>query len=103
MSPNEKSQYVDQRMQPLERLFALGMLPADVVLEELRNAQIEMNLTTTVNDKTIESVKGKYQKDLAPQNDPFGGIYQAEDDSAPQDDQTETADRDEPQQMEVES
>lgn len=103
MSPNEKSQYVDQRMQPLERLFALGMLPADVVLEELRNAQIEMNLTTTVNDKTIESVKGKYQKDLAPQNDPFGGIYQAEDDSAPQDDQTETADRDEPQQTEVES
>ena len=103
MSPNEKSQYVDQRMQPIERLFALGMLPADVVLEELRNAQIEMNITTTVNDKTIDAVRGKYQKDLQPQNDPFGGIYQAEDDAAPQDNQIEIADKDELEQTEVES
>ena len=38
-----------------------------------------MDLTTTVNDKTIDAVRGKYQKDLQPQNDPFGGIYQADD------------------------
>lgn len=79
ISQNEKAEVIDKRLQPLERLFALGMLPADAVLEGLRNAQIEMNLTTTVNDKTIDAVRGKYQKDLQPQNDPFGGIYQADD------------------------
>ena len=79
MSPNEKAEVIDKRLQPLERLFALGMVPADTVLEELRNTQIEMNMTATINDKTIDAVRGKYQKDLAPQNDPFGGIYQADD------------------------
>lgn len=79
MSPNEKAEVIDKRLQPLERLFALGMVPADAVLEELRNTQIEMNMTATINDKTIDAVRGKYQKDLAPQNDPFGGIYQADD------------------------
>lgn len=79
MSPNEKAEVIDKRLQPLERLFALGMVPADAVLKELRNAQIEMNMTATINDKTIDAVRGKYQKDLAPQNDPFGGIYQADD------------------------
>lgn len=76
MTPAEKADAVDRRMQPIERLFAANVIPAEVVLNALTDAQIEFNITRSVSDVHVDSVRGKYSKDLQPQQmNPFGGMY----------------------------
>jgi len=75
--PNERGSIIDQQIQPLERMFQANLLPGDAVLEALRNAQISMDITTTIRDEHINKVRGKYAKDLEQGNvDPFGGAMQ---------------------------
>lgn len=74
MSPGDKADVIDKREQILERLFAAGVIPADVLLEGVRNAQTELNVTSTISDEVVAAVKGKYQRDLQPIADPFGGF-----------------------------
>jgi hypothetical protein len=35
-----------------------------------------MNVTSSITDDDINAVKGKYLKDISPQADPYGGIFQ---------------------------
>lgn len=74
MTPEQKSAIVDQRSQTLERLFVAGILPADAVLEGIRTAELEAALTSAIKDSHLEKMRGKYQKDVSPQGDPFGGL-----------------------------
>ena len=75
--PNERGSIIDQQIQPLERMFQANLLPGDAVLEALRNAQISMDITTTIRDEHINKVRGKYARDLEQGNvDPFGGAMQ---------------------------
>ena len=76
MTPNDKADVVDKQTAYLERLFQANVIPADSLLLGVRNAQNEVGITTTITDENIEAVKGKYLKDLSPQADPFGGIFQ---------------------------
>ena len=76
MTPGEKADVVDRREQVLERLYMANVIPADTFLEGVRNAQLEVGITPSITDDNIAAVKGKYQRDLAPQADPFGGIFQ---------------------------
>ena len=76
MSPVEKSDLIDKQSQYLERLFQAGIIPADTVLTGVRNAQNDMNVTSSITDDDINAVKGKYLKDISPQADPYGGIFQ---------------------------
>lgn len=76
-TPQDKASIVDQTLQPLERLFQANLLPGDAVLEAVRNAQVSMDMTSTIRDEHIQHVRGKYAKDLeAGQADPFGGAMQ---------------------------
>lgn len=76
MTINEKADVIDKQSQHLERLFQAGVIPADTLLNGVRNAQAEMNIQSTITDDDVEAMKGKYLKDLQPQADPFGGIFQ---------------------------
>lgn len=76
MTPNDKADVVDKQTAYLERLFQANVIPADSLLLGVRNAQNEVGVTTTITDENVEAVKGKYLKDLSPQADPFGGIFQ---------------------------
>lgn len=76
MTPNDKADVVDKQTAYLERLFQANVIPADSLLLGVRNAQNEVGITTTITDENIEAMKGKYLKDLSPQADPFGGIFQ---------------------------
>lgn len=76
MTPNDKADVVDKQTAYLERLFQANVIPADSLLLGVRNAQNEVGITTTITDENVEAVKGKYLKDLSPQADPFGGIFQ---------------------------
>lgn len=77
IAPSEKSQIVDSQIQPLERMFQANLIPGDALLEALRNAQIAMDITSTIRDEHIEKVRGKYQRDLEQSNvDPYGGAMQ---------------------------
>lgn len=62
--PSERTSIIDQTLSPLERLFEKNLLPGDALLEAVRNAQLSMDMTTTITDEHISKVKGKYQKDL---------------------------------------
>lgn len=76
--PNEKEDIVDKRENIMERLFQLGILPADAVLEAVRQAQMELGMKTSITDEMVENMKGKYQKDVNPNggDDPFGGVQE---------------------------
>lgn len=75
LTPTEKADIIDKQSQYLERLFQAGVLPADSLLNGVRNAQTEVGVTSTITDDDVEAMKGKYMKDLAPQSDPFGGVF----------------------------
>lgn len=77
LSPTEKADIIDKQSQYLERLFQAGVLPADSLLNGVRNAQTEVGVTSTITDDDVSAMKGKYFKDLSPQPDPFGGILGA--------------------------
>ena len=70
------------------------MLPADSLLNGVRNTQIDVGITSTITDDDVEAMKGKYMKDLAPQSDPFGGVFEGNAQGEAQD-ATETADESE--------
>lgn len=76
MTSGEKAEVIDKQSQYLERLFQSGVIPADTLLNGVRNAQADMNVQSSITDDDINAVKGKYLKDLSPQADPFGGIFQ---------------------------
>ena len=76
MTPGEKADVIDKQTAYLERLFQANVLPAESLLEGVRNAQLQMGVTTTITDENVDAVRGKYLKDLAGQADPFGGIFQ---------------------------
>ena len=73
----EKASIIDQTLGPMERLFQANLIPGDVVLESVRNAQISMDITSSISDENIEKVKGKYQNDLMNNADPYGGAMQS--------------------------
>lgn len=75
--PTEKGQIIEQQLGPLERLFQANLIPGDVVLEAMRNAQASLDITSTIRDEHIQKVRGKYYNDLQPQADPYGGAMQA--------------------------
>lgn len=77
ITAQDKADIVDRQVQIAERLFQSNILPADAVLKCYRDAQLGLDLTPVVTDEYIEQVKGKYQKDLQPEADPFGGAMQA--------------------------
>ena len=62
----------------------------------VRNAQNEVGITTTITDENVEAVKGKYLKDLSPQADPFGGIFQGNEENEQEPEQTPEQQPDEP-------
>jgi phage-related protein (TIGR01555 family) len=74
--PDQKAQLIDQRVGVMERLFQANLVPGDAVLESLRTAQQEMDITTNITDEYINHVKGKYFNDLQQQADPYGGAMQ---------------------------
>jgi hypothetical protein len=76
MTPTEKADLIERSSQYLERLFQAGVIPADTLLNGVRNSQLDVGITSTITDDNIESVKGKYIKDISPQADPFGGMFQ---------------------------
>jgi hypothetical protein len=76
MTPTEKADLIERSSQYLERLFQAGVIPADTLLNGVRNSQLEVGITSTITDDDVNAVKGKYLKDLSPQADPFGGIFQ---------------------------
>ena len=75
MTPTEKADLVDKQSGYLERLFQAGVLPADSLLSGVRNAQLDVGIVSTITDENVEAVKGKYLKDLQPNTDPFGGVF----------------------------
>lgn len=80
LTPVEKAEIIDRRIQPIERLFAMNAIPAESLLNELRSVQSELDITSTVTDAQIDAVRGKYSKDLAPvQAGPFDGMFDAAD------------------------
>lgn len=83
MTPDQKAEIVDKQSQYLERLFQAGVLPADSLLNGVRNAQTEVGITSTITDDDVEAMKGKYMKDLAPQADPFGGVFEGASETQP--------------------
>ena len=88
MTPNDKADVVDKQTAYLERLFQANVIPADSLLLGVRNAQNEVGITTTITDENVEAVKGKYLKDLSPQADPFGGIFQGNEGNEQEPEQT---------------
>lgn len=76
LPPDQKAQLIDQRVGVMERLFQANLVPGDAVLESLRTAQQEMDVTTNITDEYINHVKGKYFNDLQQQADPYGGAMQ---------------------------
>lgn len=76
MTQGEKADVIDKQTAYLERLFQANVLPAESLLEGVRNAQLQMGVTTTITDDNVDAVRGKYLKDLSMQADPFGGIFQ---------------------------
>lgn len=91
MSPAEKADVVDKQSQYLERLFQANVIPADVLLSGVRDAQLDVGITTPIKDEYIEKVRGKYLKDLSAQADPFGGAFQGREQIVPpEDNETQT-------------
>ena len=75
LTPNEKAEIVDKQSGYLERLFQAGVIPADTLLTGVRNAQNDVGIVSTITDENVDAVKNKYLKDLQPQADPFGGVF----------------------------
>lgn len=77
-TPQDKAQIIDQQLAPLERLFQANLIPGNVVLEAFRNSQEALDITSTITDKDIELVRGKYLNELQNGNaDPYGGAMQS--------------------------
>ena len=74
LPPSERQQLVDATSNLLERLFQANLIPADAVLNGIRNTQRDQDITTTITDKMVEKVKDKYMKDLSGGSDPYGGM-----------------------------
>jgi hypothetical protein len=75
--PQEKCSIVDQTLNPMERLFQANLIPGEVILKTVRDAQIYVGLTSSITDENIEKVTGKYMNDLQNNADPYGGAMQA--------------------------
>lgn len=75
ISSQEKYQIVDTGAQVLERLFAANVIPADALLNGIRNVQTEVGIITSISDGMVDNVQGKYARDMDKQGDPFGGIF----------------------------
>lgn len=89
ITPTEKADLIERSSQYLERLFQAGVIPADTLLNGVRNSQLEVGITSTITDDNVNAVKGKYLKDLSPTADPFGGIFQGVEGEQPEIGQTE--------------
>jgi hypothetical protein len=76
MMESDKMQIVDQQYNTLERMFQANLIPADAVLEAIRDTQNSLDLTSPIKDEHIEHVRGKYMNDLQQQADPYGGAMQ---------------------------
>lgn len=74
MSLSDKEDVVDKRESTMEKLFQLGIVPADAVLNAVRNVQSELGLKSTIDDEMVKKMTGKYLKDINPTEDPFGGV-----------------------------
>jgi phage-related protein (TIGR01555 family) len=83
INPQEKYQIVDTGAQVLERLFAANVIPADALLNGIRNAQTDVGIITSIPDEVVEQMKGKYARDMDKQGDPFGGIFPQDNTQAP--------------------
>lgn len=96
MSLSDKEDVVDKRESIMEKLFQLGIVPADAVLNAVRNVQSELGLKTTIDDDMVKAMTGKYLKDINPQEDPFGGVGEnsndLENDESSDDGDTENGD-----------
>lgn len=75
MTPTEKQDVIDKQCAYMERLFALGIIPGDTLLNAVRNAQQDMGIASTITDENIEAMRNKYHKDVNPTADPFGGAF----------------------------
>lgn len=84
MTPGEKADIIDKQSQYLERLFQAGVIPGDTLLKGVRNAQNDMGVTSSITDDDVNAMKGKYLKDIAPQADPYGGIFQGGEEVEPE-------------------
>ena len=60
------------------------MIPGDTLLTGVRNAQNDMGVTSSITDDDVNAMKGKYLKDIAPQADPYGGIFQGNEEIEPE-------------------
>ena len=77
-TPQDKASIIDTTLAPIERLFQANLVPGNVVLEAFRNAQDALDITSTITDKDIEMVRGKYLNELQNGNaDPYGGAMQS--------------------------
>ena len=76
MMESDKMQIVDQQYNTLERMFQANLIPADAVLEAIRDTQNSLDLTSPIKDEHIAKVRGKYMNDLQQQADPYGGAMQ---------------------------
>ena len=81
MTPNEKQEVIDKQSAYMERLFSMGLIPGDTLLNAVRNAQSDMGIASTITDEDVESMKGKYLKDVSPQADPFSGAFGGDNES----------------------
>lgn len=75
LATQEKYQIIDTSSQTLERLYQANIIPADALLNGIRNTQTEVGVVSTITDEMVDSVKGKFLKDMDKQGDPFGGIF----------------------------
>lgn len=73
----DKLSIIDQHSGAMERLFQSNLVPGDVVLECMRNAQLSHDIVSPIRDEDIEKVKGKFMNDLQQQADPYGGAAQS--------------------------
>lgn len=76
MTQADKMQIVDQQYNTLERMFQANLIPADAVLESVRDTQKSLDLTSPIKDEHIDHVRGKYMNDLQQNADPYGGAMQ---------------------------
>lgn len=76
-TPQDKADIIDRQVQLYERLFQANLIPAETVLEAARNAQLSLDVVSSISDDDVAKVRGKYFNDLQQQADPFGGAMQA--------------------------
>ncbi len=102
-TPQDKADIIDRQVQLYERLFQANLIPAETVLEAARNAQLSLDVTSSISDEDVQKVRGKYFNDLQQQADPFGGAMQAASEAGGEpgfDEQQGESQTDEPQQQE---